>query len=515
MERMNAYAPKIATGVNVIDEAWGGLYRGGSYVVYGPARSGRSLLTLQFANIGVRSNQRTLYVFPDRPRDLIIQAASIHFDLRGATENDLVKLMRIPPSFKASDLTDTDLRVALLDLAELARKEDPDRLVIENFNRFTQFDHFGAFQDAFREMLETLELVDTTILFALGEPANENARKVVDFISRQVTGSIHITPDGEDPFALHRKVTIVPNIGHLEGAIADYWNLNDTISENRTLADRSNDPPVSDDPSENNILSGSNPEPLFASAETAGGFSAVPGFLPGRVRSLAALRAERESGQLRTDHEESVATPVETDSTVPESDFRYHPSPPPLPNRESYDTFSTDNDAIAEDPETAIAEEDENPDTLSYSQIAEINAAAIDPNQYSDRNAFLAELDRQYERKSEENHPFLLIAMRMNRSEEREVRPFDFEFILDLVIDSLSESDRLLVTHEKERLVILRTEIERETDEKDFFKTLTRRLQEEAPKQAEHLIQSVAALTVHDGKPFKSAREFLDYLDKS
>ncbi|HCR49663.1 MAG TPA: KaiC 1, partial [Bacteroidetes bacterium] len=72
MEKQSIYAPKIITGINVIDEAWGGLYRGGSYLLYGQAWTGRSLMNLQFAFTGVKQKERCLYIFPERPRDLII-----------------------------------------------------------------------------------------------------------------------------------------------------------------------------------------------------------------------------------------------------------------------------------------------------------------------------------------------------------------------------------------------------------------------------------------------------------
>jgi circadian clock protein KaiC len=67
METTVAYAPKILSGVDVIDEAWGGLYRGGSYLVYGRAATGRGLLTMMFVQTGSMLEERCLFISPDRP----------------------------------------------------------------------------------------------------------------------------------------------------------------------------------------------------------------------------------------------------------------------------------------------------------------------------------------------------------------------------------------------------------------------------------------------------------------
>ncbi len=106
--------------------------------------------------------------------------------------------------------------------------------------------------------------------------------------------------------------------------------------------------------------------------------------------------------------------------------------------------------------------------------------------------------------------PFLLIAMRMDRSEEHAARPFDFEFILDLVSELLRDQDDMVVDLDHERLIVLIAD-SRPEEAQDFFARLKSRLREEAPKQADHLLHSVSAIVVPDGRPFQNAEEFLTY----
>lgn len=520
MEKRSTYAPKLLTGINVIDEAWGGLYRGGSYLLYGQAWTGRSLMNLQFAYTGVRNKERCLYIFPERPRDLIIQAASIHFDLRGAVEDGLVKLMRIPPTFKPNELTDEELHKAITDLVQVVAQENPDRLIIDNFSRFAQFKSFAAFQDAFIDMLERIELIDTTLLFALGEPANENARNVIEFIARQVTGCVHIALDQEDPHSSRRLITIIPNIGHLEGAVADFWDLAETVSANEAyqLAKQAEDrqeevapslaipaPEPEPEPVAPVILPMPEPEPESPKLEDTPAAWTFPNMnqaprrlseLPRRFNtqpSMPAFPAMRNHTVTVPTPPPPVASPtnhIQPQAPAPSVPMVAMPPKPVetavLPSFENLESLKPEPEPLA--PVTAIAE----------------------MKDFTNRALFLSKLEEQFRFRDQNGHSFLLIAMRMDRGEGRKVRPFDFEFILDLVTDALRADDNLLVNHERERLVMLRANIGAE-ESQSFFTELMGQLRKEAPQQAEHLLRSVSAIVVPDGKPFKTAEEFLAY----
>ena len=39
----------IPTGISLVDKAWGGFYKGGTYLLLGQKKSGKTLLGLQFA----------------------------------------------------------------------------------------------------------------------------------------------------------------------------------------------------------------------------------------------------------------------------------------------------------------------------------------------------------------------------------------------------------------------------------------------------------------------------------
>lgn len=134
------------------------------------------------------------------------------------------------------------------------------------------------------------------------------------------------------------------------------------------------------------------------------------------------------------------------------------------------------------------------------------NPFDVDP---SDREAFRRKLDMAFSNRETMHQPFLLLALRMDRSSQQ-VRPFDFDFLMDLVRAELGASDDMLAVTDIERMVVLLGN-SRAEEAQSFFARLKDRLREESPQQADHLLHSVSAIVVPDGKPFKTASEFLSY----
>ncbi len=128
---------------------------------------------------------------------------------------------------------------------------------------------------------------------------------------------------------------------------------------------------------------------------------------------------------------------------------------------------------------------------------------------YTDRAAFQQKLDPVFASRDTMHQPFLLLALRMDRSSQQ-VRPFDFDFLMDLVRAELGPADDMLALPEKERMVVLLGE-SRAEEAQSFFARLKDRLRVESPQQADHLLHSVSAIVVPDGRPFKTASEFLIY----
>ncbi|RMF64906.1 MAG: hypothetical protein D6746_01055 [Bacteroidetes bacterium] len=419
--------PRIPSGIDVVDAQWGGLYRGGSYLVYGPPASGHRLLPLAFVRTGVRLGASSLLISPERPKDLTIQAAAIGFDLRGAHAAGRVRLMRIPPLFNLQNVGDDGVARALQDLAALIRQHQPDRLAITDFTPFVQFRSFERMQRELLHLFEQIDPVATTLLLALDEPTTPREDDTITFLQNQVTGSVHVELV-EGDISTRRRLTLVPHIGHLRRVIVEDWDLT-----RLGAAEAANEAPSRTE---------TPPPPADLPTLEAPTFTIEPtGFVP-------------------------VPPPEPTGATQPET-----PAP------------------------ATLTVEEELPDTPDFI--------------YEDREAFRDRLQQHFVQRDQDATPFLLLAMRMDQSEGA-VRPLAFDFLMDLVSETLRDEDAMLADTEKERLVVLLGN-SRPEEAQYFFSRLKNRLRQEAPEQADHLLHAVSAIVVPDGRPFRTADEFLTY----
>ena len=557
------FAPKHLSGIDVIDNAWGGLYRGGSYLVYGRAASGRGLLTLMFARTGAALGEPTLFISPDRQKDLMIQAASIGFNLREAYDSGIVRLVRVPPLMNLQNMGDDGVSRALWDLVTLIRQHRPTRLVMNDFMPFVAFRSYDRFRNEFIQFLEQIDSLDTTTVLVMPEPANQQSARVIEFMASQMTGSIRIELGEDSPSTTKRRISLIPHIGHIKRQVVDYWDLEDLVVQSPSAqipphggqarpADQGNpagntmqftpatdpadspapsasksnddgfifepssaqgpqagfgvgfDPPSRQKPAQPAVETPQNPHQPTPSVEQAFQQSVQPP-VPSQQPQAPQHTAIPRPPTFHPEQGQGAPAPEQTPPPAVPPTFQPSPAPPPQP---------------ATPPMQAPPPAPPQP----ASPFTEDFAASIPPSDtegpgvhtpmhvdvdYTDRSAFQQKLDPVFAAREHMHQPFLLLALRMDRSSQQ-VRPFDFDFLMDLVRAELGPADDMLALPEKERMVVLLGQ-SRAEEAQSFFARLKDRLRVESPQQADHLLHSVSAIVVPDGRPFKSASEFLSY----
>ncbi|CAN5589356.1 hypothetical protein BH23BAC4_BH23BAC4_04200 [soil metagenome] len=184
----------LASGLAPIDRAWGGLHRGGAYLIYGSAQSGRHLAMLSIAQAGFEAGERALLVTTRDPAALSAEASTLGLDLSDAYNRGLVRLMRLPAEALAGR-DDAGLRKVFDDLVALAIEHGPDRLIVDDFTPLVPFRTFDAFQDAFQSLVADLRGIGSATILGMGEPANEQSKRIVEAMRSRVRGSIHVARD--------------------------------------------------------------------------------------------------------------------------------------------------------------------------------------------------------------------------------------------------------------------------------------------------------------------------------
>lgn len=217
---------RIPSGFSFIDKNWGGVYRGGSYLLVGPRKSGRTLVGLQFALEAAKSSEVCLFFTIMRPKDLMIQAASLNFDIQSYMNQNLIIVVRVAPPNDIYDMYNPDdyLVEYFNDIITVVDQYHPTRIIFDELTPFVGFKNLDQLRDTFLHTLETIEERDITSLFIISEPATQKAQNVVEGLGQFVTGIIDLKKAGGASERFHGgMVTISPNVGHTEGQFsADY-----------------------------------------------------------------------------------------------------------------------------------------------------------------------------------------------------------------------------------------------------------------------------------------------------
>lgn len=217
---------RIPSGFSFIDKNWGGIYRGGSYLVVGPRKSGRTLVGLQFALEAAKASEVCLFFTMMRPKDLMIQAASLNFDIQSYMNQNLIIVVRVAPPNEIYDMYNPDdyLVEYYNDIITVVNQYNPSRIIFDELTPFVGFNNLDYLRNTFLNTLEEIEERDITSLFVISEPATHKANSIIEGISQFVTGIIQLRKEANREERYHGGiVTITPNVGHTEGEFtADY-----------------------------------------------------------------------------------------------------------------------------------------------------------------------------------------------------------------------------------------------------------------------------------------------------
>lgn len=216
----------IPSGIALIDNSWSGFYRGGTYLLIGPRKSGRTLIGLQYAMECTRQKEVCLYFTSMRPKDLLIHAASIDFDLQHYMNQNQIIVVRVAPPGNLDEINNSDPFLAeyLKDIVTVVEQYQPNKIVFDELTPFIGFNNVNLLQEVFLQTTESIEEASITSLFIIGDPATSSARTITDALAAYSTGVIYLQKK-EDA---HRRtqggrMIITPNVGHTEGQFkADY-----------------------------------------------------------------------------------------------------------------------------------------------------------------------------------------------------------------------------------------------------------------------------------------------------
>jgi circadian clock protein KaiC len=209
----------LPSGIPLVDNAWGGFYVGGTYLLIGQKKSGRSLLGLQFAFECVKQKGICLYLTSSRPKELMINAASIDFDLQYYMQQNSIILVKVAvPEKNEEKSIDESLTEFFKDIIPLVEQYQPAKIIFDEITPFVEFKNIKYLQEVFLDTTEAIEDSGVTSLLILSDPAVSETTSIVETLAECSTGIIYLQKheDG-DKRITGGKMIITPNIGHAEG----------------------------------------------------------------------------------------------------------------------------------------------------------------------------------------------------------------------------------------------------------------------------------------------------------
>ncbi len=217
------------SGFNLIDNKWGGLYEGGSYLIIGARKSGRTLLALQAAIASAEEGETSLFFTNMRPKDLMIQAASLNFDIQAYMDQNLIIVVRVasPEEVYSHGISDEYLAEYLNDILTVAAQYNPQRIIFDELTHYIGFKNLNTLRSVFVHILESIEDRDITSIFIVSEPATKRTNEIVEIIANNVTGVIYLKKGVKKISGKFYGGTVVitPNIGHTEGQFSETYKI--------------------------------------------------------------------------------------------------------------------------------------------------------------------------------------------------------------------------------------------------------------------------------------------------
>ena len=215
------------SGIPLVDLAWRGLYRGGTYFLIGPRKSGKTILALQFAMKCAEQNEVCLFFTSMRPKDLMILAASIDFDLQHYMNKNLIIIVRVTPPDDLKEVENPDEYLAeyISDIVPVVNQYNPSKLIFDALTEFVNIGNTKLLRKTFLTAIENIEDTAITSLYTLSEPGDPASERIVELLSELSTGVINLQKESD---VLDKRnpgiITINPNLGHSEGQFsANYF----------------------------------------------------------------------------------------------------------------------------------------------------------------------------------------------------------------------------------------------------------------------------------------------------
>ena len=218
----------IKSGNPLVDLNWGGFYKGGTYFVIGPQKSGKTILALQFALNASSKRDSCLYLTTFKLNDLMINSSVIDLELQDYIDQEIITLTRLDDHkiLKQTVAINSNIIDYFGDLRKLIELYSPTRIVIDELTPLMQYDNLKLISELFMETQSYLQERGITGLYLVRESDGSEICEAQSGILKLSTACICLSKQSNSVDKSSPGIMkINPNFSHPEGKFSSEYYI--------------------------------------------------------------------------------------------------------------------------------------------------------------------------------------------------------------------------------------------------------------------------------------------------
>ncbi len=208
----------ISSGISLIDEGWGGLYKGSNYLLIGGHKSGKTNFGMKFILEGAQKKERGLY-FTSRTREELTGLAEwMNLDSQHFIDSREITTVRVIPPDKdnLSGTPDQDLVDYFDDVIDMIEEYYPSRIVFDEITPFIRFKDTTLLELILDKFKHKLESHNITSIIISSEPVTDAMSALLQHLADVSNGLIYLDKEIND---LYGTISLLPYIEHKSGEL--------------------------------------------------------------------------------------------------------------------------------------------------------------------------------------------------------------------------------------------------------------------------------------------------------
>ncbi len=208
----------ISSGISLIDEGWGGLYKGSNYLLIGGHKSGKSNFGLKFVLEGAAHNERSIYFTSKTHEEVTAQADWMNLHSMDLISPKLVTIVRVIPPDRdfPSPSPDQDLVDYFDDVINTINEYYPSRVVFDEITSFIGFKDVTLLELILDKFKNNLESHNITSIIISAEPVTDAMSILLQHLADVSNGLIYLDKEIND---LYGTISLLPYIEHKSGEL--------------------------------------------------------------------------------------------------------------------------------------------------------------------------------------------------------------------------------------------------------------------------------------------------------